>query len=102
MSKPTPGEWTWKPEKLAANGGHVAGRGPEILAGDRAIAHVHTYSTSHVPESEANARLFAASKDLLEACRWALRGWTETPPIGISHAELLTKLRAAIEKAEGR
>lgn len=44
----------------------------------------------------------AATDELLAACKLAYRAWTEKPPIGVSFAELLTTIRAAIDKAEGR
>lgn len=53
-------------------------------------------------EEKANAALIAAAPELLEACKWAYKALSMPPPVGISHAELLTILTSAIAKADGR
>ena len=56
----------------------------------------------HIPEDEAraNARLFAAAPDLLEALRANVEAWKERNPWQVDAAT--TKALAAIAKAEGR
>lgn len=45
-------------------------------------------------------RLRESNAELLAALKWAYRALSEPPPIGKSHAELLTMFRAAIARAE--
>ncbi len=74
-----------------------------MLMLDKSSREIHPDSAAYfAPEEvEANARLIATAPELLEACRWALKAWTEKPPIGKTLAELQTMLRAAIARAEG-
>ncbi len=105
----TPGEWVAIPPKKKGKHWRVGARAP--LGGNGAIANVSaTWDLATVwngapgdtLETEAeNARLFAASRDLLAACQAklaALKG-KEYNPDAFDHAAELC--RAAIAKATG-
>ena len=93
MSKPTPGPWRAEP---------MVAYGRDIYAEDIWIGQAngdHGQAPGDFPTSEecdANAALFVASKDLLEACEQAeiwLSGWAEASPY-------IEVLQAAIAKAK--
>ena len=91
MSKPTPGPWA-----VAASGIHIYG------AHDRAVCLVQEQIAKAV--EDANARLIAASPDLLEALTFFANELRALPAVtsGRLHvSDLLAKADAAIAKATG-
>ena len=96
MTKHTPGQWKVSPTEIQT-----------VIGCDHVVAKALYWSGSeNVTEVVANARLIAASPDLLECLEEAIRGiewWVEMYPEMDSEAdyEFLIKARAAIAKAKG-
>ena len=82
QSKHSPGPWAVKVDGL--QGLHIVGA-PEDGPSDRhIIANIATYKGEYEPESTANADLFAAAPDLLEALQECLNQLA-TKPKGKKH-----------------
>jgi hypothetical protein len=95
MSTHTPGPWK------------IDGRGyrPDTKNGGEFVP-IHAERggwIADVREPDANARLIAATPDLLAALKLALR-WIDpdASPVPLSNREVCNRIRAAIAKAEGR
>jgi hypothetical protein len=97
MSKHTPGPWT------AIRDEARVGRGALVIGSQHATLAVLTGSPA-APGVCADARLIAASPDLLEACQKMLRAaWGEDHErTGAALRDAEKSMRAAIAKAEGR
>lgn len=94
MNKHTPGPWKWD----EGFGAIVAGDGPDMLVTPMWRRETTAWGDE---TNEANARLIAASPDLLEACKAALLQQSiHTACLGCDES-LVAILRAAIAKAEG-
>lgn len=101
--KHTQGDWTIRRAKTPDNTG---GYDYAVLDKDGAVIgeafeHVGKLGTSYdVRPAKANATMFAAAPDLLEACQSILEHWASG---NFSRGqELWAKLKSAIAKAEGR
>lgn len=86
---PTPGEWTAVGTAIHAGHETIGTALIDPLGDDGAPISVS--------DALANARLFAASKDLLEALEWAERWMTTNGHVMVGTREM----RAAITKARG-
>ncbi len=98
MSKHTPGPWRWDDDVWEDF--DFTERAPWLIAGGIATPILHGEMRC---TSEANARLIAASPDLLEALKRALP-FLEFVSDEIEEADLASaerQARAAIRKAEG-
>ncbi len=100
MAETTPGPWTHSGRKVYApgeNGGNVC----EVSEprGSDYVEHVPVeLGSKDREEAYANARLIAASPELLEACKYALTFHENPRKI---RTQLWDLLAGAIEKAEG-
>jgi hypothetical protein len=98
----TPGPWTYE-IKTAIAGGTPQYAGPVIYAENdcehHAIADASCNHTCRLPhETEANARLIAASPDMLAALKLIVTNYDSGNYAAID----MPQARAAIAKAEGR
>ncbi len=99
----TPGPWVEAKRKSGDGEELIVGSGEKVVASINGFNIFNTFN--HKPEAEANARLIAASVDLLEAARAGAELLEFIEPQvkgGYSPDGALAKLRAAIAKAEGR
>lgn len=90
----TPGPW------FLQDDGRINAMTPDEVGGKPTVPEMHTIVSCHGPEfvRKPNARLIAASPELLAACKGllgAVEGWIANPEDRINQA------RAAIAKAEG-
>lgn len=85
--KHTPGPWRPQPQTFSVKAGQVG---------------TVVYGNPDNPNREADARLIAASPDLLEACRAALDQMRSSDDFKIRRGHQAAALERAIAKAEGR
>jgi hypothetical protein len=97
MSNHTKGNWKWKQDR----GNNIYEYSVFIAdsAGDKIIAKLDgwTMRSSPVEEIKANARLIAASPDLLEACKAA---YNEVKLMKTRKLDVLPMIEKAIAKAK--
>jgi hypothetical protein len=91
--KHTPGPWVAIEHKAVSNNDYI-----QILAGSWDIAH-NRFSARDWEEERANARLIAASPDLLEALRNLLGGCELQNMFSVDHPDIVAA-HIAIAKAE--
>lgn len=108
QTKHTPGPWKAIPEVLFHDGQHIAGRMPKVIREGVFIASVSRHDGARIkrgrcPEAEANARLIAASPDLLAALERLLQvaseGTSKGRALDLLPPGTIDKARAAIAKA---
>ena len=113
--KCTPGEWSVKDYPIEERDGEMIRANINVVAPSRDSAYPHfsicvvdvsqkypSFMPSNVEEAEANARLFAASKKMLEALKTFVSATiTDTGQIVGLMREDFDKARAAIAAATG-
>ncbi len=106
MSKHTPGPWSYRKvprkQEWEINTGRCPNSGHESWTGMSVVFGCDDYPKMGKIVGEANARLIAASPELLEACKAMLSEFNEQMA-GIVNDEfaVIAKARAAIAKATG-
>lgn len=105
MSNHTPGPWHYGQNKKFGSVGKSARLvprqgwfiGPETGFD---IAEVHLTASQSAEEQEANAKLLAASPELLEAASWVCKLFGTNHPTGIKELkQYIRQLREAVKKA---
>lgn len=101
----SPAPWKWDehqeddchPELVAANGDCIMHFG-----GDSEFAY-EDEERGMMPQNPADAALICAAPDLLEACKDVVGSICEVDDDGNTpHYDLIQKVKAAIDKAEGK